>query len=592
VILPGTTTAISGTINGCVFTPNANQPIPSNVTLGNGGTATLVIPGIGSVSLPINTVAGAGTVNNPGTPINTINNQPVTGANPISGITGGTITPISLTGGNVASGTPATFTCQGSNTVINGSIVNNQFVASSGTYPINANLGNTLCTISITGGPSVNVPVVLTAPVGTVNNPGTPVNPVNNQPVTVTNPVVTTVGGAVPTIPFTGGNVPAGTPATLFLPGSATPIQGTINANGQFVPNGNQTIPSDVAVGSGNSRIVIKDGPTINVPTTITPRTTTPTTTSSSSNPVNNLNLPSTNNNNNTNGSGTTQTTGASNNPTTVATNPNGVDPVTGNPINNSGALARSGLAGTGIGSFANPAEYFNQPSQALKTPLPTAQDEDKGPNNGDGNYDGIKDSTQDNVVTIPTALGNSFVTGVFTGEGECSNPEQFMMKKETEQTKIDSNYDYIYGLVDFKVKCAKTTTLKTYWHGLNSFQNNNFTYRKLGNKTPGVDATKEYFTITPTLGSDTLGGKQLATATYSVTDGEFGDDTAKDGIIIDPAGPALDPQSVSAFLPSTARTGGDTIIKILIPAIALMTILTLAYSRRRRVQESDLDIE
>jgi hypothetical protein len=64
-------------------------------------------------------------------------------------------------------------------------------------------------------------------------------------------PLTGAIGSSFPTVVLQGSDIPDGTPATLSLSSSTSVIQGTI-ANGSFIPNAGQVIPSDVVVGNSN----------------------------------------------------------------------------------------------------------------------------------------------------------------------------------------------------------------------------------------------------------------------------------------------------------------------------------------------------
>ncbi|WP_160111925.1 HYR domain-containing protein, partial [Aquimarina sp. AU58] len=163
---------------------------------------------------------------------------------------------------------------------------------------------------------------------------------------------------------------------------------------------------------------------------------------------------------------------------------------------------------------------------------------EDAGPNGGDGNGDGIPDSSQGNVATIPIADGTGYVTIETTGI--CFQISSISTVLESELAANDATYHYPYGLVDFTLDCitpGDDVTVTYYWHITNSLAG--FTYRKYGPNTPG-GASDIYQDFTTTLNTTTIGARTIATASYNLTDGVFGDDTVSDGQIIDPAGPAL----------------------------------------------------
>ncbi|PKV51824.1 gliding motility-associated-like protein [Aquimarina sp. MAR_2010_214] len=163
---------------------------------------------------------------------------------------------------------------------------------------------------------------------------------------------------------------------------------------------------------------------------------------------------------------------------------------------------------------------------------------EDEGPNGGDGNGDGILDSSQGNVVSIPIADGTGYVTIETTGV--CFQIASISTVLESELAANDATHHYPYGLVDFTLDCitpGDDVTVTYYWHITNSLAG--FTYRKYGPNTPG-GASDIYQDFTTTLNTTTIGGRTIATASYNLTDGVFGDDTVSDGQIIDPAGPGV----------------------------------------------------
>jgi hypothetical protein len=107
------------------------------------------------------------------------------------------------------------------------------------------------------------VPVVLTL--------GTPT-------ATTVTPITGVVGSVAPIILMTGSSVPNGTIASFLPQGSTTPILGTIQSGGNFVPNALQIIPLNATVGPSVGVLSVSS-PTgilpVNVPTNFTSSTTT-----------------------------------------------------------------------------------------------------------------------------------------------------------------------------------------------------------------------------------------------------------------------------------------------------------------------------
>jgi len=163
---------------------------------------------------------------------------------------------------------------------------------------------------------------------------------------------------------------------------------------------------------------------------------------------------------------------------------------------------------------------------------------EDAGPNNGDGNGDGIPDSEQDHVASIPDATGTgSYVTLEITS-GDCAAITSIKSLTEEEVGVDDVKYSYPAGLIDFTTKCVaagSTANITFYWHGLSGSN----AFRKYGSSTPGgSDFIYKNFAVTS--GSKMIGSTMVPNCKYSITDNMPGDDSAMAGEIIDPTGPAL----------------------------------------------------
>jgi hypothetical protein len=161
--LPGTTTPITGTITNGVFTPNANQTIPTGTTTGP-GTAILIIDNK-IIAVPVNIDPAPNTA-----PI--IGTTTITTTNPIGGSIGSQSPVIPLVGNNSPNGTVATFTPTGVTTPITGTIINGNFIP---------NIGQTI-------------------PTGTTTGPSTGTLKIGNQTL-----IVPTNFIAVQTVPTSGG---------------------------------------------------------------------------------------------------------------------------------------------------------------------------------------------------------------------------------------------------------------------------------------------------------------------------------------------------------------------------------------------------
>jgi hypothetical protein len=167
---------------------------------------------------------------------------------------------IPLTGTTVPSNSPATVIIPGLTTPITGNIINGQFVPTPG-QNLPTSIGNGLI-----GGILV-VPGYQNLPINfNYSNGTTPTTTTTTLGTLVSNiPVTQTVGTPIPSIPFTGSTVPNGTSASLLLPGSSTPILGTIQ-NGVFIPNNGSTIPSGTIPGLTVGTITTPNAPSVLVP--------------------------------------------------------------------------------------------------------------------------------------------------------------------------------------------------------------------------------------------------------------------------------------------------------------------------------------
>jgi hypothetical protein len=150
---------------------------------------------------------------------------------------------------------------------------------------------------------------------------------------------------------------------------------------------------------------------------------------------------------------------------------------------------------------------------------------EDAGPNGGDGNLDGILDSAQPEVSSLPAAVGGGYVTVAvpagLTLQGVAA------VDPATLGTPLPPGATVPFGLVDFTVSGVApggSVTVQV--------------YRSAAGATPNawlkfvggawVDATS--------LAADVAANPVVLT----LTDDAFGDDDPAPGVIRDPSGPAL----------------------------------------------------
>jgi hypothetical protein len=152
-------------------------------------------------------------------------------------------------------------------------------------------------------------------------------------------------------------------------------------------------------------------------------------------------------------------------------------------------------------------------------------------PNSGDGNGDGTPDAQQA-AVSSAVGPGGRYVTMAVSGG--CNQIAYFSAYADP---GTDTGHTYPQGMVDFLLPCAQAT-VTLYYHGVTSLAG--YRYRKYGPTTPGNFSTLAWYTLPgATFGSTTIGGQTVATVTFTLTDGQLGDDTGVDTLIFDAGGPS-----------------------------------------------------
>ncbi|MEM7128154.1 MAG: Ig-like domain-containing protein [Chloroflexota bacterium] len=180
---------------------------------------------------------------------------------------------------------------------------------------------------------------------------------------------------------------------------------------------------------------------------------------------------------------------------------------------------------------------------------------EDSAPNNGDGNDDGILDSTQSSVASLPlhTSVGNGYMTAEVMGA--CNTISQIAHLAPWDLATVDSVYQYETGLVSVSLACAnpgEAATVIYYWHSETSQSGTR--YRKYGPTTLG-GATSEWYDYPAQFGTATISNTVVPTTSITLVDGELGDATGADSLIVDPGGVASDVATVNVALDVTLNT-------------------------------------
>jgi len=199
---------------------------------------------------------------------------------------------------------------------------------------------------------------------------------------------------------------------------------------------------------------------------------------------------------------------------------------------------------------------------------------EDAAPNNGDGNNDGIADSTQSTVTSLPSATGAGYLTVVITG-GTCS-PLTNVATYTEESLGDDPLFIYPLGLIGFKIPCTVaggSATVKVLFHGTANLIFTPTDYRKYGPMAPLFGAPQFYTLPGVVFGSETIPSEgTLVTATFTLTDGQLGDDTPVDSMILDQGGPAV---RFRAAAPAMSPLG------LLLLTLSILAVAWLGLRRR-----------
>lgn len=170
---------------------------------------------------------------------------------------------------------------------------------------------------------------------------------------------------------------------------------------------------------------------------------------------------------------------------------------------------------------------------------------ENAAPNGGDGNADGIADSEQQNVTSLPSATNEGYITLVASGGCNIINNVKAVMEPIP-----DTAYTYPFGLVEFRLPCS-SATLRIYFHGSSDLGGK--TYRKYGPVPPSFADTQWYTLPGVSYGIEEIAGNTVAYAEFTLADGQLGDDTDIDNLIVDQGGPA---QPAAVPIPTLTEWG------------------------------------
>ncbi|MFN8489714.1 MAG: SdrD B-like domain-containing protein [Caldilineaceae bacterium] len=157
-------------------------------------------------------------------------------------------------------------------------------------------------------------------------------------------------------------------------------------------------------------------------------------------------------------------------------------------------------------------------------------------PNSGDANGDGVSDNTQPNVKSALDTTGASYVTVEATGN--CQELQGAGISAEALAPVSDPTTDFPFGVLSYALRCAHpgdSATVNLYWYGIDDASH--LRLRKFAPTIPGQPDTSAWFTLNPTVTVVQIGGVPVVKLSLKVTDGQVGDATGVDGLIVDPIG-------------------------------------------------------
>jgi len=198
---------------------------------------------------------------------------------------------------------------------------------------------------------------------------------------------------------------------------------------------------------------------------------------------------------------------------------------------------------------------------------------EDAAPNSGDANGDGLLDSQQQNVVSMPRPGGGSYVAVAVAGAG-ASQPQAMDARSgssiqplagcavvqdaySAEESPDDPLHVFPYGLVGFTAPCS-SADIKLIFHDVSDLTG--LTYRRYGPYPSPADTPQWYELPGVSFAAEVIAGKTVATVSFQLTDGGMGDDTGVDGKIIVRQG-GLARFDATAPLAAATSTAGDKIV-------------------------------
>jgi hypothetical protein len=212
--------------------------------------------------------------------------------------------------------------------------------------------------------------------------------------------------------------------------------------------------------------------------------------------------------------------------------------------------------------------------------------------NNSDINNDKIVDSQQPNLAIIKNSSGSDLISLTLnkleSEDNSCLIPLDVSAVADTSLPKKDNGFSYPFGLIKFRIACNGTSQVKLRFF-TDITDKRVFSVRKFGSLVPG-DGRLLYYNLSNTAIDNQfqiLDGRRFIEINYSLTDGMIGDDTTKDGNIIDPIGLAYEDNLAQSYNNKEQSINQSMNVTNIIIALifVLFLILIIVKSQRKRIK-------
>lgn len=209
-----------------------------------------------------------------------------------------------------------------------------------------------------------------------------------------------------------------------------------------------------------------------------------------------------------------------------------------------------------------------------------TLEQENSATSDGDGNGDGILDSIQPQVTSVINPLTQKNTTLV--ADSVCSTITSMGVIDESSLLSKDNNFSYPVGLNNFSLTCSSqgsSATVKFYYDKV--YDTSAWKFRKLN------PFTAVFYDITNivSFGTAIVNGRTVTTASYIVTDGDpiTDADGIVNGVIVDPAGPAIEQPNTATGNNLLSNTGQSIVAQVISSIVMIAAALSLRRDKRQK---------